>query len=156
LEVVACHPLVPRSKKGERQIDATHRPTRDSKEQEEVLRERFCELGEPALRFLEGLLRTHRNGKSQARKVLSLLSLYHRDDVLAALERAVRYHAFSCHSLERILAVQARPRAPLEGLNDPYRPKLTDDKPVQPRPTSDYQELLGEPDHDDRSSEAEG
>jgi transposase len=155
LEVVAGHPLVPRSKKGERQIDAAHRPTRDSKEQEEMLRERFCELGEPALRFLEGLLRTHRNGKSLARKALSLLSLYHRDDGLAAIERAVRYHAFSCHSLERILAVQARPRAPLEGVNDQYRPSLTDDKPVEPRPTSDYQELLGEPEHDDRPPEAE-
>ena len=97
------------------------------------------------LRFLEGLLRTHRDGKSQARKVLSLLSLYHRDDVLAAIERAVRYHAFSRHSLERILAVQARPRPPLECWNDRYRPSLTDDTPVEPRPTADYQELLGEP-----------
>jgi transposase len=156
LEVIACHALVPRPSKGERRIDAAHRPARDSKEQEEVLRERFCELGEPALRFLDGLLRAHRNGKSQARKVLSLLSLYHRDDVLAAFERAARYHAFSCHSLERILAVQARPRPPLECLNDQYRPSLPDDKPVEPRPTSDYQELLGEPDHDDRPPEAEG
>ena len=51
------HPLVPRRSRGERRTDAAHRPTRDSKEQEEVLRERFRELGEPALRFLEGLLR---------------------------------------------------------------------------------------------------
>ena len=66
LEVVACHLLVPRSAKGERQIDAAHRPTRDSKEQEEVLRDRFRELGEPAPRFLEGLLRTLRDGKGRA------------------------------------------------------------------------------------------
>ena len=156
LEPVACHSLVPRQSKGERRIDAAHRPTRDSKEQEEVLRERFRELGEPALRFLEGLLRTHRDGKSQARKVLSFLGLYRRDDVLAAIERAVRYHAFSCHSLERILAVQARPRSPLECLNDQYRPSLTDDTPVGPRPTADYQELLEEPDDDDPPPEAEG
>jgi transposase len=155
LEPVARHSLVPRQSKGERRIDAAHRPTRDSKEQEEVLRQRFRELGEPALRFLEGLLRTHRHGKSQARKVLSFLGLYHRDDVLAAIERAVRYHAFSCHSLERILAVQARPRPPLECGNDPYRPNLTDDTPVGPRPTADYQELLGEPDDDDRPPETE-
>jgi transposase len=156
LEQVACHALVPRPSKGERRIDAAHRPTRDSQEQEEVLRERFRELGEPALRFLEGLLRTHRNGKSQARKVLSFLGLYRRDDVLAAIERAVRYHAFSCLSLERILAVQARPRSALECLNDQYRPSLTDDTPVEPRPTADYQELLGEPNDDDRPPKAEG
>ena len=146
LEPVACHPLVSRQSKGERRIDAAHRPTRDSKEQEEVLRERFRELGEPAPRFLEGLLRAHRDGKSQARRVLSFLGLYRRDDVLAAIDRAVRYHAFSCHSLERILAVQARPRSALECLNDQYRPSLTDDTPVGPRSTADYQELLEEPD----------
>ncbi len=156
LDVVACHSLVPRPCKGERRIDAAHRPARDSKEQEEVLRQRFGQLGEPAVRFLEGLLRTHRDGKSQARKVLSLLSLYHRDDVLAAIERAVRYHAFSCHSVERILAVQARPRPPLECWNDRYQPNLTDDTRVEPRPTADYQDLLGDPDHDDRPPEAEG
>ena len=156
LEVIACHSLVPRSCKGERRIDAAHRPTRDSQEQEEILRQRFDELGEPAVRFLEGLLRTHRDGKSQARKVLNLLSLYHRDDVLAAIERAVRYHAFSCHSVERILAVQARPRPPLECWNDRCKPNLTDDTPVKPRPTADYQELLGDTDHDDRPPEAEG
>jgi transposase len=149
LEVVARHPLLPRGPKGERRIDATHRPTRDSKEQEEVLRERFRELGESAPHFLEGLLRVHRDGKSQARKALSFLSLYRREDVLAAIERAVRYHAFSCYSLERILAVQARPRPALECLDEQYRPSLTDDTPIGPRPTADYQELLEEPnDHE--------
>jgi transposase len=156
LEAVAGHPLVPGPSKGERQIDAAHRPTRDAKEQEEVLRERFRELGEPALHFLEGLLRTHRDGKSQARKVLSLLSLYRRDDVLVAIERAVRYHAFSHQSLERILAVQARPRSALECLDDRYRPSLTDENPVGPRPTADYQDLLEGPADEDRQSEAEG
>jgi len=154
LEPVACHLLVPRQSKGEQRIDAAHRPTRNSQEQEEVLRERFRELGEPALRFLEGLLRTHRDGKNQARKVLSFLSLYRRDDLLSAIERAVRYHAFSYHSLERILAVQARPRSALECLIDQYRPSLTDDTPVGPRPTADYQELLEGPDDHDPPPQA--
>jgi len=154
LEPVACHLLVPRQSKGEQRIDAAHRPTRNSQEQEEVLRERFRELGEPALRFLEGLLRTHRDGKNQARKVLSFLSLYRRDDLLSAIERAVRYHAFSYHSLERILAVQARPRPALECLNDQYCPSLTDDTPVGPRPTADYQELLEGPDDHDPPPQA--
>ena len=155
LESVARHPLLPRGSRGERRTDAAHRPTRDSKEQEEVLRERFRELGEPALHFLEGLLRAHRDGKSQARKALSFLSLYRREDVLAAIERAVRYHAFSCYSLERILAVQARPRPALECLDEQYRPSLTDDTPIGPRPTADYQELLEEPDDHEPPPEAE-
>jgi transposase len=154
LEQVTCHSLMPRDTKGERRIDSAHRPTRDSKDQEEVLRERFRELGEPALRFLEGLLRTHRDGKSQARKVLGFLSLYQRSDMVAAMERAVRYRAFSCQSLERILAVQARPRPPLECLNDQYRPSFTDDTPVGPRPTADYQHLLEEPNDEGPPPEA--
>jgi hypothetical protein len=146
LEPVARHPLWARHEKGQRRIDAAHRPSRNTQEQEEVLRERYRELGEVALRFLDGLLRAHRDGKSQARKVLTFLSLYQRDDVLAALERAARYHAFSWNSIERILAAQARPRPPLDCLNEQYRPSLTDDTPVGPRPTAEYQELLQEPD----------
>jgi transposase len=156
LQQVACHAVAPRCSKGERRIDEAHRPSRNTKEQEELLRERFSELGETALRFLEGLLRAHRDGKSQARRALGFLSLYQRPDVLAAMERAVRYHAFSCGALERILAVQARPRPALECWDDRYRPSLTDDTPVGPRPTSDYQELLGGRDDDDPQPAAAG
>jgi hypothetical protein len=155
LEPVARHPLAARHEKGQRRIDPAHRPTRNTKEQEEVLRQRYGELGEVALRFLEGLLRAHRDGKSQARKVLALLSLYQREDVLAALERAARYHAFSFNSVERILAAQARPRPPLDCMNEQYRPGLTDDTPVGPRPTAEYQELLQEPDDHDPPPETE-
>jgi hypothetical protein len=151
---VVRHRLLPKGSKGQHQIDPAHRPSRVVKEQEDVLRERFRGLGDVALRFLEGLLRAHRDGKSQARRVLSFLSLYQTSDVLAAIERAVRYHAFSAKSLERILAVRARPRPPLECMNDQYRPSLADDASVGPRPTSDYQELLEEPDDHGAPSEA--
>ncbi|HWG41836.1 MAG TPA: IS21 family transposase [Gemmataceae bacterium] len=150
LKEVGRHVLVSRHLKGQRQVSDAHRPSRNTREQEDVLRERFAELGETAVAFLEGLLRSHRDGKHQARKVLSLVSMYHGDDVRAAIERAVRYRAFSCNSLERILAVQARPRPPLDLLNEQYRPSISDDEPVGPRPTADYQELLEEPDDDDQ------
>jgi transposase len=146
LEQVACHPLAPRHSRGERRVDDQHRPARNAKEQEEVLHARFAELGEAGPRFLEGLLRAHRDGKSQARRVLGFLALYRRADVEAALQRAVHYHAFSCAALERILAVQARPRPALEGWLDQYRPSVSADPPVGPRPTAEYQELLEGPD----------
>jgi transposase len=150
LEQVGRHELFPRHVRGERRVDPAHRPSRSPQEQEAVLRERFQELGEGAVQFLEGLLRAHRDGKSQARKVLGLLALYHRADGLAALERAVRYHAFSWTSVERILAAQARPRPPLDVLHDQHRPGFSTDTPVGPRPTADYQPLL-ENDQDDDS-----
>ena len=71
------------------------------------LRERFTELGTSARRFLDGLLRDQRYGKSQARRVLALLATYSRKDLLAALDRAVRFGAYSVQAVERILAVQA-------------------------------------------------
>ena len=76
------------------------------------MRARFGELGEIGLRFLEGLLKKQRYGKQQAQRALMLTSGYHRGDVLAALERAVRYHAYSVSSLERILNAQATPKPP--------------------------------------------
>ena len=42
--------------------------------------------------------------------MLALLGIYRREDFLAALDRAVRYGAFSMNSVERILAVRARPK----------------------------------------------
>lgn len=44
-----------------------------------------------AERFLDGLLREQRQGKNQAVKVLSLLGTYASKDLLAPLERAVRF-----------------------------------------------------------------
>jgi hypothetical protein len=153
LKEAGRHALFPRHSKGQRQVSDEHRPSRNTREQEDALRERFAELGETAVAFLEGLLRANRDGKHQARKVLGLILMYHGDDVRAAFERAVRYRAFSWNSLERILAAQARPRPPLELLGEQYRPSLCDDLPVGPRPTADYQQLLEEPHDDDQSPE---
>ncbi len=80
----------------------------------EQLRQRFEELGDVARQFFEGLVQSPSQVRNQAKKTLALLSLYHRRDVLAAMERAVRYRAFSWKSLERILAVRARPKTGAE------------------------------------------
>ena len=48
--------------------------------------------------------------------MLGLLSIYHREDLARALERACRYRAFSWSAVERILAAQAKPRSAMEAL----------------------------------------
>jgi hypothetical protein len=78
--------------------------------------------------------------------------------VLAALERAVRYGAFSPAAVQRILAVRGRPRTPLDVLADDHRAtleRLCDGAPTPPRPTSDYQALLGEDPHDAQAIDPE-
>ena len=143
LQVVARHELFPHSEKGGRREDAAHRPSPNRRVQLEELRARYAELGEVAQRFLDGLLREQTYGKHQAKRVLTLLSLYHRSDVLAAMERAQRYRAFSFASLERILAVQAKPKTIPTSLAESYQSPLSrDDEPIRPRDTHEYQTLL--------------
>lgn len=144
LEVLARHPLLPRSTTGQRSQSPQHRPREDSKRREAHLRQCFTELGPAASRFLDGLLTTHRLGKDQAQRVLALLETYRKADLSSALERAARFGAFSLRSVERILAAQAQPKTPLESLGDQQQQHLREilqDRPVPPRPTADYEQL---------------
>jgi transposase len=143
LEEIARHVLLPGTARGQRVIDPGHRPREEAQQRQAELEGRYAELGEPGRRFLEGLLRAQRYGKDQARRVLALLGTYTRTDLIAALERAVRYGAYSHAAVERILSVQARPRTVWESLAAEERrlpPWLGEDL-VLPRLTSDYQDL---------------
>jgi hypothetical protein len=155
---VARHPLFPRGVIGQQHVDKAHRPRDDAQEQQTLLRERFAELGPPARRFLDGLLRDQRYGKSQARRVLALLGIYAGKDLLAALERAVRFGAYSVGAVERILAAQAQPKSVLQTLADAERrhvqPLLAN--PVAPRSTGEYQRLWEAPDHGQVKQAPEG
>jgi transposase len=143
----ARHRLFPRAAAGQRSPCKDHTLPRDVhqrtellSQRTELLSQRFAEFGAAGARFLEGLLAGHRSGKNQAERVLSLAVVYPRADVLAALERAVRYGAFSLQAIARILAARGHPKAPLDTLaNDhqSYLDRLLDGAPTPPRPTSD-------------------
>jgi hypothetical protein len=152
LQEVARHALLPRAATGQRREQPEHRPAADPQQRDALLRERFAALGSVAGRFLEGLFQTQRYGRDQAQRVLALLGSYARADLVAALERAVRYGAYSLAAVERILAVQAKPKGVLETLAEAERcrlPAALHTDPVSPRPTSEYQPLLAqEPDND--------
>lgn len=145
IEEIARHPLQRRSQTGQTVRLKQHQPSDDAEKKFEILRQRFEELGEIALRFLEGLLKQRRYGKDEAQKVLALLEIYRRDDLLAALGQAVRYGAYSRSAIERILAVKATPKTTLDQLADKEQQQLKellDDLPVPPRPATEYQTLL--------------
>ena len=141
------HRLLPRGTAGQRSHLKEHEPPRDARQRSEQLTQRFAEFGPAGTRFLEGLLAESRYGKNQAERVLSLVAAYPRGDVVAALERAVRYGAFSLAAIQRVLSVRAQPRGIWETLAEEQRrclPPWLDFEPASPRPTSDYQVLLGE------------
>lgn len=147
IEEIARHRRFPSTVKHQLSQPKRHRPPRDQQRRRELLREQFGALGEVPLRFLEGLLRTQRNGWQHAQSVLGLLSTWRRADLLAALERAVTFGAYSREAIERILAAQARPKTPLDQLAEDARRQLGEsyaDPPLPPRPTSAYQQLLFE------------
>jgi transposase len=146
LEEVARHRLAPRDQTGQRLVHPEHHPVSNPRLHHAQLEEQFTRLGPVAVQFFAGLLAGHRQGKYQAHKVLSLLTLYAKADVLAALERAVRYGAYSVAAVERILAVHARPKTVLEALADAEPPAghACLGEPVPPRPMSYYHPLLAE------------
>ena len=121
IEEITRHALLPRTARGQRSMHKEHRPRENAQRRQAQLEERFAELGEMGRQFLEGLLRVQRYGKDQAQRVLALLGTYTRSDLIAALERAVRYGAYSHAAVERILSVQARPRTTLEALAEEER-----------------------------------
>lgn len=148
---VASHQPFPKAVTGGRSLCPDHEPPRDSRERQEKLQARFAEFGPAGTQFLTGLLARSRYGKNQAERVLSLVGAYPHQDVSAAFERAVRYGAFSRSAVQRILAVQSRPKLPLDALTDDHRTyleALLEREPTPPRPTSDYQALLDQRSHD--------
>jgi len=159
LELLARHLRFPPTQRHQERRQAEHLPPRDVQRRREVLHERFAQLGPLAVRFLEGLLAGQRYGWDHAQKVLALLGIYHREDFLAALERAVRYGAFSAKSIERILAVQARPKTAMDRLAEdqpPHLAELLGDDPTPPRPATDYQHLLFEDSHCNDETKEDG
>jgi transposase len=144
IRLLAQHPLV-LGQTGQQRLIPAHRPPKNREKQIAQLRAQFAELGEIATEFLEGLLKRQRQGLKQAQRVLALSRAYERHDVLAAIERAVRHHAYSFSSLERILSIQAQPKPLWLGeSHEELLRKLTDQEAIEPRPSDDYQHLLFE------------
>jgi transposase len=157
LEEMARHRRVPSTQSGVRQIIKGHHPTDDPGQRTVLLKQRFTELGPVAVQFLDGLLAKQIQGKLQAQQLLALVAHYQRDDVLKALERALRFGAFSLAAIRRILAAHARPKPLLDELAELHKDALDPslrEEPIGPRPTSDYQHLLSPEPTDEPPSEA--
>jgi transposase len=160
LDEIGRHRLLPGTVTGARQTLKGHHPSTDPGQRVLLLRQRFSELGPVAVQFLDGLLAKQTQGKLQAQQLLGLVAQYERDDVGQALERAVRFGAFSLAAVRRILAACARPKPLLQELaelqRDALDPRLREES-IGPRPTSDYQHLLlPEGPGDEASSEEDG
>src|SRR5712692_1995184 len=155
---IARHELYPSGTSAQKRTLPAHSPGRDHLQKRELLQQRFAEFGAEGVRFFDELLRARRNGKDEAARVLGLLTIYRREDLTRALERAGRYRAFSWSAVERILAAQAKPRSSMEALAIEAQEPLNEilrQSPLAPRSTAEYQALLEEPAKDDATNEGE-
>ena len=158
IKEIARHELYPSGTTAHKRSLPAHSPGRDQLQKRELLQQRFAEFGDQGVRFFDELLRARRNGKDEAARVLGLLTVYRREDLARALERAGRYRAFSWSAVERILAAQAKPRSAMEALTVQAREQLNEllrQSPLGPRPTSEYQALLEETTEGEESHESE-
>jgi hypothetical protein len=144
IDLVATHPLA-RGRHEKPIIDESHRPPSDHHEQLAMLREQYTQLGPVAVEYFEGLLRKCRNSRHEARRILSLLHGYPKQDGLAAIERGIQYHAYGYQSLERILAQVGTPKPNWELLSSREQEalqRITESTRVEARSSKDYQLLL--------------
>lgn len=138
LRVVAQHPRMPRGH-GTAVGAQQYHPSRRSGSDFGVLVARIGELGDFGAEFAAGVGRTQRYRARHLGQVLALREHYNADDLLGALDRAVRYRAFDAQVVERILMASATPRPLPDTLEDQARRRLRDDMPnVGPRQIADY------------------
>lgn len=145
LREIARHRLFPLSVTRQKKVEKAHRPEGDGRKNRELFRARFAELGPECEKFFESLVEHHRYGNDQARKILTLLSIYAKKDIVRALELARYHRAFSFGAVERILAARARPRPHTDRMCQQARDeieKLFDQPSVSPRPAAEYQMLF--------------
>jgi hypothetical protein len=109
LSTLACHEKAPRGHR-EPVVNPAHRSAHKPRHDVEALAARLGELGEQAARFAAGVCSAQRYRGTHLCEVLALVERYHADDLLVALERAVRYRAFDAGVVGRILAATASPR----------------------------------------------
>jgi hypothetical protein len=147
IKEIARHPLFASGVRDQKRIEKAHLPADDSKKRYEILLERYGKLGVAGRAFLDGMIESRRYGKDEAQRVLALVGTYRAEDLAAALERAVRFRAFSLRAVERILAACAKPREPLESLNEETwasLPEALRSGAVKPRTLGEYKDLLQE------------
>ena len=138
LNELARHERAPRGQI-EPVAEPSHRPKKKSRHDIDLLVVRMGELGDIAAQFAAGILERQRYRGSHLAQVLGLVERYSADDLVAALERAVRYRAFDGKVVQRILEASAVPRRLPEDAERAARERLsTMLTPTKPRSLNHY------------------
>jgi hypothetical protein len=141
---IAAHP---RSyQRGQRIVDPAHRLAALAREKRDTRREieaRFDALGPIAVTFRKGLRTRPVKTMQHLQKILRLIPLYGKTDVLQAVETACQYRGFDAAYVENLIQQARRRRAlpsPLE--LRPVRKDLLDDIHLEQPDPAIYDQLI--------------
>lgn len=112
-----------------------------------VLLARFEAWGEDALAYAQQVVRRQRYHRQQLAQILRLQERYSAPDLVAAMQHARRYGAYSARDVARVLEAKAMPRQPGEVLTEVVRAHIRTslgESPVAQRPVGEYARLLGD------------
>jgi hypothetical protein len=140
LREIARHERVPRGQREPVGASQYHPPRRTRRDMD-VLVARVSELGEAGAAFAAGVSRMQRYRGQHLVEVLQLWERFDGDDLVAALDRAVRYRAFDASVVTRILEASAVPRPLPDTLDEQARRRLREDlvdTHVEPRPMREF------------------
>jgi transposase len=125
-------------------MDPGHQP-RTQRVPHAVLLARFEAWGEPAVAYAKEVVRRQRYHRQQLAQILLLQERYSAQDLVAAMQHARRYGAYSARDVARVLEARATPRQPAEVLADAVRAHIRTslgDSPVAQRSVGEYARLL--------------
>lgn len=148
IERLTEHDLRPPGR-GEKYRKPEHQiPPRSSKRGKDLdlLAPIFLTWGPVADEYLQGLKRSQsRTVAHHVAHILDLKRRYSPDDIVVALEHALRYHAYDARAIDRILATQATERTLEEPLSQQIKDELAQwirEHPLKPRALGEYQRLI--------------
>jgi len=102
-------------------------------------------LGQPAPAYFQALARTQLHLPGQVKKIIRLLELFGKTEVLAAMDQALRHNAFGQDYLNNIILANRRKRSapPISGiLASKVNPELIRSTWVEERDPATYDQLL--------------
>lgn len=158
IEVVARHERLPDSAHRKQELPEHRAHSKRVRYGLEPVRQRFLDLGDATEDFLSGLVKKFpRNSGYHARRILLLKETYNSDDIHKALVHAMRYHAYDCLAVERILKGRAKPRTLEECIRTKTGEHLRGVLPrIEQRNLSEYQNLLNESEQEEQLLSREG
>lgn len=119
-------------------------------------RDALMSLGDTAKRYFEAMCRTEINIPHQVKKIIALVDLYGKTEVLSAMDHAMQYGAFGHEYLSNIILSNRRRRSSPHPLGPPsskINPDLIRSTWVEERDPMIYDHLFNEQEKDDEDGE---